>query len=467
MDINKLKLTNNCIHICHYCLSYRTYRRNDIKKHYEKNKKCQLNYIPDKMITFEEAFQLSQNKRYYFNFDYSNFTIDDYAFLVTHYKDEFNLIEKEDFYEKKDIFKKKLLLKNLSETNLINELDELIQDNLEPDVILPVIKLNDFKKENENENNSLNENENNSLNVNELKEFQCPRCYKEYKSKRSLYNHLLNLKLCNVNKTIYEAKMNKNNELITNNQLSNTSQTNILNNGNIQNNNLNVQNNLSVQNNYNNNNYNNAPTIKLEVKDFGREAYTYNHIPKSYIKNDDFYLYSNFLNKLLENEKNQNIYFINHDENVKSENRKAIIYADETLYKINEDKAIFMILEKLKNTMEIILSKVYKNEEDKVKIAEIIKYYRVITGHFKHDTIFKDYDHDDKYFYNLTHKRRSRDVYTSKIKNIINTHGNPIKELTNNHNIQILDIFNPDIEDYASTRVRNKDLKKKKDELLF
>ncbi len=455
MDINKIKLKNNCLHICHYCLNYKTYRKNDIKKHYEKNKKCQLNYIPDKMITFEEAFQLSQNKRYYFNFDNTNFTIDDYAFLVTHYKEEFNLIEKEDFYEKKNIFKKKLLLKNLSETNLINkinELEELVNDNIDSNIILPIIKVDDLNKKD---------------NEDEFKEFQCPRCYKEYKSKRSLYNHLLNVKLCNVNKTIYEAKMNKNNELITNNQLSNVSNTNILNNGNIQNNNLNVQNNLSVQNNYNNNNYNNTPTIKLEVKDFGRESYTYNHIPKSYIKNDDFYLYSNFLNKLLENEKNQNIYFINHDENVKSENRKAIIYADETLYKINEDKAIFMILEKLKNTMEIILSKVYKNEEDKAKIAEIIKYYRVITGHFKHDTIFKDYDHNDKYFYNLTHKRRSRDVYTSKIKNIINTHGTPIKELTNNHNIQILDVFNPDIEDYASTRVRNKDLKKKKDELLF
>ena len=66
MDINKLKLTNNCLHICHYCINYRTYRKNDITKHYKKNKKCQLNYILDKMITFEEAYELSKNKRYYF-----------------------------------------------------------------------------------------------------------------------------------------------------------------------------------------------------------------------------------------------------------------------------------------------------------------------------------------------------------------------------------------------------------------
>jgi hypothetical protein len=235
-------------------------------------------------------------------------------------------------------------------------------------------------------------------------------------------------------------------------------------------------NNLNVQNNYNN-----APTIKLEVNDFGRETYSYNHIPKSFIKQDDFYLYKNFLNKLMENKDNQNIYFMNYDEDIKAENRKAIVYADEILYKINEDKAIFMMLEKLKNTMDsILLSKKYTNsliensaesdEENKKleeKIAEIKKYYHVISGHFKHDTIFKDYDVKDKQFYNLAHKRRSRDIYTLNIKDIVNEHGTPISEISNNNSIQQLHNFNPDIEDYASTRLRNKDLKKRKDEISY
>jgi hypothetical protein len=119
-------------------------------------------------------------------------------------------------------------------------------------------------------------------------------------------------------------------------------------------------------------------------------------------------------------------------------------------------------------TMKNMISRVYKSDEDKEKIDEIERYYRVITGHFKHDTIYKNYHIDDKQFYHLSHKRRSRDVYTSNIKSIVNNHGTPLSHIENNSmNSSTLEMFNPDIEDYASTRVRNKDLKKRKDEMLF
>jgi hypothetical protein len=318
--------------------------------------------------------------------------------------------------------------------------------------------MSNLLKKNSNKNENEESEESDEEEIITSKVFDCKLCGKEYKSKQSLIKHLKNKTMCEntqlLNKMLKASSQKNITELVEHNK---TLQQGIVNSFN--------QNHVSVQNNYNS-----SPTIQLdlEVKDFGCESYSCSHIPKSFIKEDDFYLYTNFLNKLLENEQNQNILFISGNEDVKSENRKAIIYADKILYKINEDKAIFMIMQKLNMTMKNIISKVYKNDEDKEKIEEIERYYRVITGHFKHDTIYKNYHIDDKQFYHLSHKRRSRDVYTSKIKNIVNNHGTPLNQIENNYQkSSTLEMFNPDIEDYASTRVRNKDLKKRKDEILF
>ncbi len=424
---NKIKFTNNCYHICYFCLNYKSTRKGDLEKHLNKNKKCQLTYIPVEMMDFEKAAQLSLNNRYFFLFDHSKLLFNDYIYIVNNFREPLNYIK----YE--DVINSNVYLKNnIEKIKNENKKEEIIQNKKE-----------EYKNEEEEK---------------ETKIFKCTRCEKEYTSKQNLLIHLKNKKMCEnnqlLNKMLKESELKSVSEAL---ESSKKLQETVIQN----NTNCNVQNNT----------FNNSPMIKLEVSDFGRDVYSYNHIPKSYMKEDDFYLYPNFLNKILENEKNQNIYFINHDENTKSENKKALIYADETLYKINEDKAIYMILEKLGTTMKYLLNKSYKNEEekekDKEKLDEIHRYYRVVTGHFKHDTIFKDYDLEDNTFYNLSHKRRSRDVYTSKIKNIINSHGTPISQITTNNLNHSFEIFNPDIEDYGSTRVRNKDLKKKKDELLF
>jgi hypothetical protein len=428
---NKIKFTNNCYHICYFCLNYKSTRKGDLEKHLNKNKKCQLTYIPVEMMDFEKAAQLSLNNRYFFLFDHSKLLFNDYIYIVNNFREPLNYIKYEDVIN--------------SNVYLKNNIEKIKNENKKQEIIQNV------KGEDKNEVGDDEEEK-------EAKVFKCTRCEKEYTSKQNLLIHLKNKKMCEnnqlLNKMLKESELKSVSEALEN---SKKLQETVIQN----NTNCNVQNNT----------FNNSPTIKLEVVDFGRDVYSYNHIPKSYIKEDDFYLYPNFLNKILENEKNQNIYFINNDENTKSENKKAIIYADETLYKINEDKAIFMILEKLGTAMKYLLNRSYKNEEekekDKEKIDKIHKYYHVVTGHFKHDTIFKDYDTTDNKFYNLSHKRRSRDVYTSKIKNIINSHGTPISQIKNSNLNHSFEIFNPDVEDYASTRVRNKDLKKRKDELLF
>jgi hypothetical protein len=434
---NKIKFTNNCYHICYFCLQYKSTRKGDLEKHLSKNKKCTLTYTPVDMMDFEKAAQLSLNNRYFFLFDHSKLLFNDYIYIVNNFRDKINYIKYEDVIN--------------SNTYLKNNIERIKKEERK-----------NIKNEVQEENQDENQEEIQEENPKEVKLFKCTFCEKEYTSKQNLLIHLKNKKMCEntqlLNKMLEQSQLKNVSEALTN---SKQLQEAVINNFNQNNTNCNVQNNT----------FNNSPMIKLEVTDFGRDVYTYSHIPKSYIKEDDFYLYPNFLNKILENEQNQNIYFMNHDENTKSENKKALIYADETLYKINEDKAIYMILEKLSTTMKYFINKSYKNDEekekDKAKLDEIHRYYRVVNGHFKHDTIFKDYDLEDKQFYNLTHKRRSRDVYTAKIKNIINSHGTPISQINNSNLNHSFELYNPDIEDYASTRVRNKDLKKRKDELLF
>ena len=457
--MNKLLLTsNNCLYICYCCLNYKTTKRCDMVKHLEKKKRCTLTYIPKKMLTFDEFSELSLNNRFYFLFDYRNLLFQDFIFIINNFTEKINYIKYEDIVKTKPYLNSFIEdIKSENKNDNTSEVGEIINIK-EDDSLLHSAPFWGAKDD------SYVVIEDN------IKLFGCMKCNKKYKSKQSLVNHLKNKSICENNQLLNNMISTCNNKSLTEIvSESKNLQQNIVNSFN--------NNNLSVQNNFNN-----APTIKLDVNDFGRETYSYNHIPKSFIKQDDFYLYKNFLNKLLENKDNQNIYFMNYDEDIKAENRKAIIYADEILYKINEDKAIFMMMEKLKNTMDsILLSRKYTNcllengqqvgeEENKQleeKITEIKKYYHVVTGHFKHDTIFKDYDVEEKQFYNLAHKRRSRDIYTLNIKDIVNEHGTPISEINGHSGIQQLHNFNPDIEDYASTRMRNKDLKKRKDEITF
>ncbi len=413
-DIN---ITNNSLYICHFCL-YKTTKKCDIKRHIDKKTKCQLMYVPKKMISREESNELSLNNRFFLLFDYKNLLFEDYIYIVNNFNQKINYIQYQDIIKNNPY-----LEKNMDET--LNNITDI------------------------NENEEINESK-----EEEEKKFVCSKCNKKYKYKKDLINHIKNKTICEneqiLNSMLKDTNINGLQSLIS----ESTGLQGIVNSFN--------QSNINVQNNYNN-----SPAIKLEVKDFGCESYSYSHLKPSFFKQNDFYLYTNFLDKLLENQENQNLLFMKGNEDIKPENRKAIIYADEILYKINEDKAVYMVLSKLNITMRNLLSNVYKNDSDKEKIEEIQRYYRVITGHFKHDTLYKNYHIDDKEYYYPAHRRRSRDVYSAKIKNIVHNHGTPLSQVTNNDQNIALETFYPDIEDYASTRVRNKDLKKRKDELLF
>ena len=89
--------TNNPMyHICHVCHDYRSSRKSDIKRHFEKQKTCTkkfMSYETSKHFTIEEAIKRTFNVRYIIPFDVSNLCRIDYLYIITHYKDPLNIVE--------------------------------------------------------------------------------------------------------------------------------------------------------------------------------------------------------------------------------------------------------------------------------------------------------------------------------------------------------------------------------------
>jgi hypothetical protein len=211
-----------------------------------------------------------------------------------------------------------------------------------------------------------------------------------------------------------------------------------------------TQNNINNVNNNNNNTLNN--NYNLSLRDFVHENYDLTHIKDSFYKNSDFFTYPNLLHMIMENEKNRNIFFTGNE---------AIVYSDNELNRMSSDKAGYLVLDKLSHSFNQLLYR--QNEETQIYYNYVTKYYYVIKGHYKHDTIFKDYDTEDKRFiYTASSSMfRSRDKYLSKMVSTVNKFGSSIRDNINNEGFQIKDIpfINPSIEDYASAKMRYRDLK--------
>ncbi len=188
------------------------------------------------------------------------------------------------------------------------------------------------------------------------------------------------------------------------------------------------------------------------MKDFVHESYDLTHIKDSFYQRKDFFIYSNFLQAIMENKKNQNIFF--------SEN-EAIIYSDNELNKMSSDKAGYLVLDKLSQSFNQLMYK--QDDESREFYAFVTKYYSVLKGQYKHDTIFKDYDIDEKRFVYTSNSAlfRSRDKYMAKIMTTVNKFNDGARENMNLHiqDIKNIPTINPNIEDYASVRMRYRDLR--------
>jgi hypothetical protein len=130
---------------------------------------------------------------------------------------------------------------------------------------------------------------------------------------------------------------------------------------------------------------------------------------------------------------------------------------------MSSDKAGYMILDKLSQSFDQLIN--HQDDETKTYFNFITTYYRIMRGQYKHDTIFKDYDVDEqRFFYTASSGLfRSRDKYLAKM---ITTMSNFKEGARENMSISIdqiknIPLVNPNIEDFASTRMRYRDLKDK------
>ncbi len=413
-------------YICHHCISYKSQKKNDIKRHLERQKICD----PKTIISYDEAVKLSLLRKYIFDFDISNLQINDYLFIIKNYIKDINYIHF-DFYSISN--QNQLINENQDELFLTNQKENNINSRKKKDLFY-------YKYFNEEKN-----------------KYVCNECLSEYLSKQSLQIHLTNKKQCEEKKEILEFKKIQELELKELNELKEKKLNNTYNNYNTVNNfNSNIQNNNNVQNNNNNNSNTNNSTYNLSINDFVHDRYDITHIKDSYYEQKDFFVFTNFLNMIMQNKNNQNIFF--------TDNRnEAIIYSDNELNRVSSDKAGYLILDKLSQSFEEIL---HKQDKETIEYYSFItKYYNVLKGQYKHDTIYKCYDVNKKQFVYTSSSNlfRSRDKNLQKmITSLEDFNVETRKNLKFNINdTRRIPLINPNIENFASIRMRYRDLKDK------
>jgi hypothetical protein len=130
---------------------------------------------------------------------------------------------------------------------------------------------------------------------------------------------------------------------------------------------------------------------------------------------------------------------------------------------MSSDKAGYLILDKLNQSFDELLYK--QDSEAREYFKFISKYYYVLKGHYKHDTIFKDYDVDTRQFYYTSQGNlfRSRDKYLTKIGSTLSKYKDSTREnmMISLDEVNNIPIINPNIEDFSSVKMRYRDLKDK------
>ncbi len=412
------------MYICHHCVMYRTPYKKDIIKHFSRQSKCKANTI----TSYEEAYYLSTTKKFIFqDIEPHQLNLNDYIYIIHHYTDTKNFIEK-NFRKKSSL----MIQKFQEEENEENEEDE--EDEEEGD---------------ESENRDLKKNRRKKdlffyTYYNEEKDkYVCNKCLAEYTTKQNLQYHLMNKKVCEENQKGIIARENKRKDLEM--RKAKDSAVACVNNiGNL-NNIQNIQNN---NNNFQNTNYN------ISINDFIHEKYDITHIQDSFYQQKDFFVFTNLLKMIMENKKNQNIFFTdNHQE--------AIIYTDNELNRISSDKAGYLILNKLSQSFDQIFYKQENKTQEYYKFIQ--KYYHVLKGQYKHDTIYKDYDVDERQFVYTASSSlfRSRDKNLQKMISTLDHFNAEARENMKFYasDVKKIPLVNPNIEDFASVRNRYRDLK--------
>ncbi len=386
-------------YICHRCLSFKCNSKNDMTRHYQRITQCMPN-----IITNDDNIE---NNDYFYNKSISH-----------RYITEMNI----NFLSNIHI---KLIITNCN--NIYNVITYDLLNSIVNNDTLKIIKNNDnynnyFNQFVNKENNEYKENKDN-LNKNTVKnkKYICDNCFTKFTTLYTLTEHKTNINICNKKKQLNLVKENyKKIENIPPDNLIKKYIEETNNNShitqNIQNNiqNQNVQNNIqNIQNQYNKNinNQKNDNNFYLNTRDFLYERYDYSHLNIHNV-NDKFFEYSNFLENLLKNKANQNLYFTN--------NGYGIYYADNVLNKSQSELIVSFIISKLKSTLESIINQFDETKQNEKR--HLKKYYNKLDGQYKINSHYQNYDFDDKYFYNTEIKNRIRDKFISETIRVYNVY---------------------------------------------
>ncbi len=407
MNYNK----DNSCYLCHKCL-HSFFLKSDLQRHLDKKEPCESKY--NCLLSNEDIKNESLSKRYYFydNINPNNLEIYQKIILVNKYDEKLNIIHN---------------LSDIIQTNNLND-NKDNQDNL--DNIKLIKNIDDC-----------------IIIIDGKKKYQCVLCNTMYKNKNTLLLHFDNKELCDKKKSLNQQLENINKEILNNiNGTKNIILTNIQNN----NNNNNIQQNIqNIQNINNNNNNTSQHNYNLKLNDFIENNYSHKHIPRNAIQNKDFYLHKNFLNLIMENDENKNIYF---------DGKYAFVYTDGGLKRIQSDKAGYLVLEKIDKA---IISYVYSNPQSlKEDFSYIDKYYNITKNKYINDTIYKPYNIETKmYEYCETKNIRTRDKCLSEITQVCNLYKDKTKQIMKDKEYDKYEIdtnYQVNIPNYESSRTRNK-----------
>ncbi len=409
-------------YICHHCVSYVTTCISNIDKHFQRKNKCKSATL----YSYENSKLLSKRK-YVLNTNIKNISKTDYLYIVTHYLDDINTID--------DNYKSNELIPIIEE----DKSDEIKKSKIEDGSLILVNQSSNSKIELDN----IYFNKTTNM-------YHCGICNSEYSFIHNLKRHL-EKKTCTkrVKKIqLYEDTKNDTMNILNILEKEKTKQA-------IHNTYINQHNiNNNIQNNNNKNSNTNNNTYHLDIKDFVNDYYDLSHIKDDFYEQKDCFLYHNFLSVIMENKKNQNIYF---------SSGEAIVYTDKGINKMSLDKAGYLMLGKLSDSFDQLLYR--QNDETQLFYKFIKDYYRIIKGHYKHDTIFKEYDVDQQKFVYTSYSGsfRSRDKYLTKMVTTLNNYKSSAREnmLINLDEINDIPTLNPSIEDFASTKMRYRDLRDK------
>ncbi len=213
----------------------------------------------------------------------------------------------------------------------------------------------------------------------------------------NIINSVITNNITNI-KDLYKYYLIKNNNImdnIYNKIVDNYNKNNIINNNE-------YFNKIITNNNYNEEEY------KLNIHDFLNKSYDYSHL-NIHNLNDNFFEYSNFLQNLLKNKINQNLYFTG--------NNYCVYYGDNMLNRTKNIMIVAFIIHKLKITLESIMNQL--NEEKQNEKRHLKKYYNELYNQYKLNLCYKYYNFSDKDFNDET-KDNIRDKFIKETIDIYN-----------------------------------------------